>query len=63
MGKNPNIILKKAYLWTFDALTEFFWNFYGKLELVKVKYVHHEVTAFCGKFYQDAQIIFDVTLW
>ena len=38
MRKNPNTVLyKKTNLWTFDALNDFFWNFYEKLELVKVK--------------------------
>ena len=27
---------KKANLWAFDVWLEFFWNFYGKLELVKI---------------------------
>ena len=45
-------------MWKFDASTDFFWNVYGKLELVKVKNVHPQVTVFCEVFYQEAQIIF-----
>ena len=56
-------LCKKANLWTFDPLTDFFWNFYEKLGLVKVKHVHPEVTVFCGQFYQEAEIIFDETFW
>ena len=54
MIKHP----KKATLWTFEVLTDLFWNFYGKLELVKVKNVYPEVTIYCGMFYQEVQIIF-----
>ena len=49
---------KKANLKKFDTLADFFSNFHGKLELVKVKNVHLEVTASGGQFYQEAQIIF-----
>ena len=35
---------------TFDALNDFFWNFNGKSELVKVKKVHPNVTVFCEVF-------------
>ena len=45
-------------LWTFGALTDFFWNFYGKLKLLKIKNLHPEVTIFCAQFYWEAQIIF-----
>ena len=31
-------------MWTFGALKDFFWNFYGKLELVKVKNGNLEIT-------------------
>ena len=40
------------------TLTDFFWNFYAKLELVKVNNVHLEVTVFCRQFCQEAQIVF-----
>ena len=39
---------KKANLLTCDALTDFFWNFYGKLEGVKVANVHLKEAIFCG---------------
>lgn len=38
--KSKRSFVKKDNLWIFDALTNFFWNFYGKSELVKVKNVH-----------------------
>ena len=45
--KKSEPFCKKANLWKFGGLTNFFWNFYGKLELVKVRNVHQEVTFFC----------------
>ena len=53
---------KNANFWIFGTLTVFFWNFYGKLELVKAKNVPLEVTVFCGQFYQEVQLI-DETFW
>ena len=35
-------------MWTFVPLTDFFWNFHGNLELVKVKNVHLEKTVLPG---------------
>ena len=49
---------KEANLQTFDNLTNFVWNFYGKLELINVRNVHLEGAVFCGQFYREAQIIF-----
>ena len=45
MRKNPDTLLQKknADFLLFDILTGFFWRFYGKLELGKVKDVHPEV--------------------
>ena len=45
--KNP----WKKNLWTFHTIIAFFWNFYGQLELAKVRNVHAKVTVFCGQFY------------
>ena len=44
---------KKANLWTFEVLTDFFWSFYEKLKLMKVKNVQPEVNVFCGQFCQE----------
>ena len=49
--KKSEPFCKKANLWKFGGLTNFFWNFYGKLELVKVRNVHQEVTFFCRQNY------------
>ena len=49
---------KKGNLWAFDTLTDFFWNFCGRLELVKVKSIQPEVPVFRGQFYEEAEIIF-----
>ena len=43
----------KKFLWTFDAIIAFFWNFYGQLELVKVRSVYAEVIVFCGQYYLE----------
>ena len=48
--KIQTILCEKANFWTFEVLTDFFWNFYGKYEIVKINNVHHEVTVFCGQF-------------
>ena len=42
--------IKKTNSWIFDALMDFFWNFYGKLDIVKVSYVHQEPIVFWVKF-------------
>ena len=59
------LVLKalKKYSSTSDALTDFFWDFHGKLELAKVKNVHPEVMVFIGQFYQEAQFFFNETFW
>ena len=49
---------KKANLWAFGTLTDFFWNFCGRLELVKVKSIQPEVPIFRGQSYEEAEIIF-----
>ena len=59
------LVLKalKTFSYTLDTLTDFFWDFHGKLELAKVRIVHPEVTVFGGQFYQEAQIFFNETFW
>ena len=55
MRKNPNTLLQKKLICEYlkPQLIS-----YGELELMKLKNVYPDVTAFYRKFYQDEQIIF-----
>ena len=53
-----NVVPEIGNLWTFDTLIDFCWNFWGKMELMKVRNIYPEETVFCEQFYLETQIIF-----
>ena len=61
--KSEHPLAKKANLWTIDAVTDLFWIFYGKLELVKVKNVNLEVTVLVDSFNRKHKVFFGETFW